>query len=303
MRNDWYTVVVVPDRAPRVMRFKLPKGLLALALIACAALVVLSGYGVLRTLGLNKDLSHYRRIETERLEQQIAVRRTANSIEGFRDQMTRLRELDYNLRIITDRGVRRPSPSIYGIGGSVDPRSAGLPERKAALAQPELALLDKELTGLEEMANYQEESFNELKAYLSTQKDLIRRTPHRWPVRGFISSGFGRRLDPFTGLMVPHEGLDIVAPRGTMVRAPADGIVTYAGMDPTLGHMLVIDHGNGIITRYGHNESLLVREGMRLKRGDPITLVGSSGQSTGPHLHYEIRIDDAAIDPHRFMID
>ena len=97
--------------------------------------------------------------------------------------------------------------------------------------------------------------------------------------------------------------MDIVARRGTPVVAPAEGIITYSGVDPTLGDMVVIDHGYGVITRYGHNDSVLVREGQRVSRGDPIATVGSSGKSTGPHLHYEIRINDLAVNPRNYMIE
>ena len=111
------------------------------------------------------------------------------------------------------------------------------------------------------------------------------------------------RTDPFTGLRRLHEGVDIVTRRGTAVTAPAEGIVTYAGHDPTLGEMAVLDHGYGVITRYGHNEAVLVREGQRVSRGDPIALVGSSGKSTGPHLHYEIRINDLAVNPSKYILE
>jgi murein DD-endopeptidase MepM/ murein hydrolase activator NlpD len=87
-----------------------------------------------------------------------------------------------------------------------------------------------------------------------------------------------------------------------VVHAPADGIVTFSGIDPTFGNMLVVDHGYGIITRYGHNDAILVREGQRVSRGMPIATVGSTGRSTGPHLHYEIRINDVAINPENYMI-
>jgi murein DD-endopeptidase MepM/ murein hydrolase activator NlpD len=217
--------------------------------------------------------------------------------------MNRLRELDYKLRLITDLEVERPSPSLYGIGGSLDLRGSG-GQKNIDLSRMDLiTMLDKDLVRLKEMANYQEESFNNLKAFLVDQKDLLERSPYRWPVRGFVSSNYGPRLDPFTGLQRRHVGVDIVAPKGTPVKAPADGIVTYTSFDPTLGNMLVIDHGYGVITRYGHNDSVLVREGQRVKRGDSIALVGSSGKSTGPHLHYEIRINDLAVNPLNYILE
>jgi len=301
--DQWFTVVIIPDKTSRVMRIKLPKTVL---ISGTAALALMIGFGVftfVRSLEMGARLETYRQMESQTLEQKVALKRFSNEMDTLKGQIGRLRELDYKLRVITDLEVEKPSPSVYGIGGSLE-TGEGISLENADKGQLDLvAVLDKDLARLREMANYQEESFNNLKTYLSDQKDLIERTPHRWPSRGFVSSNFGPRVDPFTGLTRLHEGIDIVARRGTPVMAPAEGIVTYAGVDPTLGEMVVIDHGYGVITRYGHNDTLLVREGQRVRRGDPISTVGSSGKSTGPHLHYEIRINDIAVNPQGYLID
>ncbi len=271
--------------------------------VLLTGLLVLGGYALVRSVELGNELEAYRDLESSHLAQRVALQKFTVQMDTLKGQLGRLRELDYKLRIITDLEVEKPSPTVYGIGGSLDSEEElsleNVDEGKLDL----VTLLDKDLVRLQEMANYQEESFNNLRDYLSDRKDLIERTPHRWPTRGFVSSNFGPRVDPFTGLRRLHEGVDIVARRGTPVVAPAEGIVTYSGVDPTLGDMVVIDHGYGVITRYGHNDSVLVREGRRVKRGDPIATVGSSGKSTGPHLHYEIRINDLAVNPRNYMID
>lgn len=302
MLNHWFTVVVIPERTTKVLRLKVPKLLMIAALVAGVAFAGAGVYGIVRTVELEREMEAYRQLQTEHLSQKVALKKVSSEMDSLKSQIGRLRELDYKLRVITDLEVDRPSPSAYGIGGSIDSQES------LSLDDPELtdmdliALLDQDLDRLQEMANYQEESFHNLKAYLADKEDLIERTPHRPPVRGFISSTYGPRKDPFTGLTRPHQGVDIVARRGSSVAAPAEGIVTFAGVDPTLGEMVVIDHGYGVITRYGHNQSLLVREGQRVSRGDPIAKVGSSGKSTGPHLHYEIRINDVAVDPMDYMI-
>ncbi len=267
------------------------------------ALLLYGSIGVYRSIVLNSELQELHTLKNTYMRQQIEFKKVSNEITAFRSQMNRLRELDYKLRLITDLEVERPNPSLYGIGGSLDVRNDGLAENADLSRMDLLTLLDKDLVRLKEMANYQEESFNNLKAFLVDQKDLLDRSPYRWPVRGFVSSNFGQRVDPFTGLQRRHDGIDIVTPKGTTVRAPADGIVTYTTVDPTLGNMLVIDHGYGVITRYGHNDAVLVREGQRVKRGDPIAAVGSSGKSTGPHLHYEIRINDLAVNPLNYVLE
>ena len=119
----------------------------------------------------------------------------------------------------------------------------------------------------------------------------------RWPVAGRLSSGFGSRLDPITGRRGLHPGLDIAAPRGTPVRAVRDGVVAWAGTVEGYGRVVYIDHGDGLETRYAHCQDLYARAGQRVRAGEPVATVGSSGRSTGPHLHFEARIDGEPADP------
>ncbi len=303
MLKKEFTFVVIPPKTSKVIRLKLPRGLLIATLAAVLAFAVAGAVSIYQYYHLHRELAAYEELKSDYLRQQVSIRKVSNKVESFKDQIDRLRELDYKLRLITDLEVERPGPSIYGIGGFME---SGDQERLSEAdldGMDLLTLLNRDLARLEKMARYQEESFNNLKAFLVDQKDLLQRSPYRWPVRGFLSSGFGPRVDPFTGLSRQHQGVDIVAPKGSTVAAPADGIVTYTGVDPTLGNMLVIDHGYGVITRYGHNDANLVREGQRVKRGDPVANVGTTGKSTGPHLHYEIRINDVAVNPLKMIID
>ncbi|MDE2363103.1 MAG: M23 family metallopeptidase [Hyphomicrobiales bacterium] len=127
--------------------------------------------------------------------------------------------------------------------------------------------------------------------------------PVRKPLAGPLefSSGFGYRLDPFLGRPALHSGLDMRAETGTTARATASGVVTNAGWSGGYGNMVEIDHGNGLSTRYGHLSAILVSDGQKVVAGQPVGRVGSTGRSTGPHLHYEVRIDDEATDPMRFV--
>lgn len=303
MFGSGFTFVVIPQKTSRVLRLNVPHFAFAAGTVLVLFFFVFGLYGVYRSIVLQSELEELHALKDKYLRQQIEVRKISNNVSQFKNQMDRLRELDYKLRLITDLEVDRPSPSLYGIGGSLDINGNGLKNSVDLSRMDLITMLDKDLVRLKEMANYQEESFNNLKAFLVDRKDLLERSPYRWPVRGFVSSNYGPRLDPFTGLQRRHVGVDIVAPKGTPVKAPADGIVTYTTLDPTLGNMVVIDHGYGVITRYGHNDSTLVREGQRVKRGDTIALVGSSGKSTGPHLHYEIRINDVAVNPLNYILE
>jgi len=298
-----FTFVVIPPRTSKVIRLKIPKPLMLAGMALVAVFVVVAVVSIYRAVTLQGELLAYERLKSEYLRQQVGIKKVSNEVDRFKGEMDHLRELDYKLRLITDLEVQRPGPSIYGIGGFSEASDKNLVKQANQSGMDLLAVLNKDLSRLDKMVKYQEESFNSLKAYLADKQDLIQRTPYRWPVRGFLSSTFGPRLDPFTGSQRMHEGIDIVAPKGTPVKAPADGIVTFSGVDPSLGNMIVLDHGYGVITRYGHLNASLVREGQRVKRGDTIAVVGTTGRSTGPHLHYEIRINDVAINPLKLLIN
>jgi murein DD-endopeptidase MepM/ murein hydrolase activator NlpD len=125
--------------------------------------------------------------------------------------------------------------------------------------------------------------------------------PSLWPVQGLITSSFGERQDPFNGEGAFHRGIDISAAIGEPVRAPADGTVLMAGPATGYGREVVLDHGHGIQTAYGHLSGFAVTTGQDVRRGDIIGYVGSAGRSTGPHLHYEVRLHDSPVNPHKYM--
>ena len=122
-------------------------------------------------------------------------------------------------------------------------------------------------------------------------------------MRGWVTSDFSVRLDPYTGERVMHEGLDVAAALGSKVRAPADGTVVFAGVEGGYGRVLVVDHGYGLKTRYGHLLKTDVKVGDKVHRGQAIAQVGNSGRSTGPHLHYEVRVNGVADNPRKFILE
>lgn len=118
---------------------------------------------------------------------------------------------------------------------------------------------------------------------------------------GFVGSSFGVRIDPFTGRSTRHDGIDFSAPPGTPIRAAAAGVVVAAELHPAYGNMVDVDHGNKLVTRYAHAQRLLVKQGDIVKQGQVLAEVGTTGRSTGPHLHFEVRVDSEAIDPRRYL--
>ncbi len=126
-------------------------------------------------------------------------------------------------------------------------------------------------------------------------------TPTLWPVIGRITGAFGERLDPFSGEGAFHTGVDISSQYGDGVRAAADGVVTHASLHAGYGRLVVVDHGFGVASWYGHLSTFTAAPGMRVKRGDLIGYVGVSGRTTGPHVHYEVRINGAPVNPMRYL--
>ena len=144
-------------------------------------------------------------------------------------------------------------------------------------------------------------SVSGIKQYIVEQKDLYRATPLGWPAQGRISSGYGYREHPKSGQRQLHTGMDISLPPGTKVRATADGVVSFSGGTVNSGNVVVIEHGHGFSTAYAHNRENLIQVGERVKRYDAIAVSGSTGRSTGPHLHYEIWKDERHVNPSPFL--
>jgi len=137
----------------------------------------------------------------------------------------------------------------------------------------------------------------------NTTADWLRANsaPNLWPVEGQVTGSFGERIDPFNGEGAFHTGVDIAAMVGQPVVAPADGVVEFADFLGGYGRAIVLDHGHGIATRYGHLSGFAVASGQHVRRGDIIGYVGLSGRSTGPHLHYEVRINDTPVNPYKYL--
>jgi murein DD-endopeptidase MepM/ murein hydrolase activator NlpD len=166
---------------------------------------------------------------------------------------------------------------------------------------PGLAELNGALDALAQSAGEQSDvlTLTESRLLESRLKTLM--IPSSRPIDVPVGSGFGFRADPFTGRGALHTGLDFPSPIGTEIHAAAGGVVRTAEMHPEYGLMLEIDHGNGLVTRYGHTSKILVKPGDIVKRGQVVADVGTTGRSTGPHLHFEVLVDGVPQDPQRFL--
>lgn len=157
------------------------------------------------------------------------------------------------------------------------------------------------LDNINETYNSQSKAVSELAETEENLEKYIGSIPTLWPAKGRISSTFGSRPDPFKNTQKFHKGLDIAADEGDNIRASADGVVILAEYYSDYGNAVIISHGHGITTLYGHTSRILVKEGQKVKKGDLIAKVGSTGRSTGAHLHFEVRINDIQVDPMKYL--
>jgi murein DD-endopeptidase MepM/ murein hydrolase activator NlpD len=141
----------------------------------------------------------------------------------------------------------------------------------------------------------------EINRYLAKEQDVYRASPSGWPASGRISSGFGMRVHPSDGVRRMHTGLDITMPRGTPLHATADGVVSFADRSGASGNIVVIEHGQGLTTVYAHNSRNNVKAGQTVKRGEVIAYSGSTGVSTGPHVHYEVWRNGQSVNPEPYL--
>ncbi len=241
-------------------------------------------------------------LEREVAGQRAQIQAFAKKIGTLKSHITALQEFEKKIRVIAN--VERPADqdAVFGIGGSMpEDLDASLPltEKHNSLVRQ----MHSQVEYLHEASARQKKAFEELHEYLQSQKSLLASTPAITPTLGWISSGFGYRISPFTGLKEFHQGIDIATRMGTPIIAPADGTVTFIGTKGSLGKSMVIKHGYGLVTRYGHIKKYLLKPGIPVKRGDKIALVGNSGRSTAPHLHYEVHLNGIPVNPVKYILN
>jgi murein DD-endopeptidase MepM/ murein hydrolase activator NlpD len=165
------------------------------------------------------------------------------------------------------------------------------------------ASVDYKIQFMKNMLSKLETSVNLLDQHLLDKDSFIKSTPTIWPARGWVTSYFGIRKSEFSGENKMHEGVDIGSRIGSKIIAPADGMITFAGAKPGFGYYVQIDHGYGLETIFAHASSLVVRKGDKIKRGELLARIGSTGLSTGPHVHYEVRVNGTPVDPMHYILD
>lgn len=191
-------------------------------------------------------------------------------------------------------------PGAAGIQGDAPAAASAL---DPAVAPARFLALQHEASRLQVLAQSRSAAFEDLLEHLHAQSDRLASTPSIWPTRGWLTSGFGHRISPHTGQQQFHGAIDIAGSIGTDIIAPARGRVVFSGVKSQLGNCLIIEHGYGIQTTYAHNSKLFVKVGETVERGDLIAKMGSTGRSTGPHLHYAIEVQSKIVNPLDYILD
>jgi murein DD-endopeptidase MepM/ murein hydrolase activator NlpD len=238
--------------------------------------------------------------------QQRQISEFAEQINALKGKLLALNEFEKKIRVMADIEKRPDAGQLFGIGGSIpktmDPKAAFSEERNTLIREMHIQ------TGqLQVGLVNQGDNFNALVTHLEKQQRLIASTPTIRPVdpamESWVSSKFGWRISPFTNQREFHKGYDIAARDGTPIYATAGGVVTFAGNRGLLGKTIIIDHGHGLTTVYGHCSSLLKAKGERVSRWDTVALVGNSGSSTGAHLHYEVWVHGVPVNPEKYILN
>lgn len=241
-------------------------------------------------------------LEKENEHQKRQFIHLAQRIDVIARQMGELKSFDNKLRVMVNLDTEDDDGQQQGLGGS-DP-SLLIPDYSMAQTHKGLIqLMNRSLDNLSNEISVGKQDKAELHKFLENQQMLLASTPSIWPTRGWLSSRFGYRTSPFTGEREFHRGIDISTRMNTPIVAPANGLVTFSGTDHGYGRMLAIKHGRGLVTRYAHLQKALVKKGEYVKRGDTIALVGNTGRSTGPHLHYEVHLNGLAVNPLRYILN
>ena len=284
-----FTILIIPEGSHRVRRFSIKRGVLRNILTVGCVLLLAVSLLLVDYIRTNVDRNELHRLQVQNNSQHQELLSLAASLDGLRKEMVVLAQNDAKVRVMAQLSPPK-ADALVGIGGS--------PEEDTATR---LSELQRRIDQTRQAIDLRRESQEEIRGVLNDQRSLLAAKPQGWPVKGWVTSNFGMRNSPFTGKRKMHEGLDVAARTGTPVYATADGIVSKAETAPGYGKLVIIDHGYGYKTYFGHNSKIYVKVGQRVKRGDKLSAVGNTGSSTGSHLHYEVRRNGVPLNPRKYI--
>ncbi len=375
--NNFYTVLVIPEKTKLVRKFVVPAIYLRVGLLLGAVAAFFVAFMVYDYVNVMRQLSENKRLQTENRQLKQQMQAFTTKLQATQDALERIQTYTTKLRIITNQAgdntetlKKRIAPQIEGtpmddhsdlppvkdipsgressskknspplameftlLGYLADndpsaaaqlvddlEKSKNTPapapwekrrlsdliredeEKESAALRYDFEKLHKAFDSVLQHALTVEMDVQSLTTALLDQRDYLDSMPTLKPTNGWYTSGFGLRNSPFTGKPTMHEGLDLANHVGSPIVAPAAGIVTFSGTRPGYGNLVTLDHGYGIQTQFGHVSRMYVKVGEKVKRGQKIAAVGNTGRSTGPHAHYEVRVNGIPVDPYYYILE
>ena len=294
-------IILFTDKGGRVLSFDFnPLRVAALVGVAMALLGVLGLYAGLQ-LGQDGLMRWQRMVEEQQIQIDAARKSARNDLDALTLRLGRMQAQMLRLNALGDQLVAQASLDKDEFDFN-SPPAVGGPQDAEGSQPVELPDFLSMLDELGAEMQDREQKFSVLETLLMDQSLHDRVIPSGSPVRnGFVSSGYGKRTDPFTGKKEFHKGVDFAGKEGSRVLSAGDGVVSWVGRRTGYGNLVEITHGDGYVTRYGHNKKVLVAVGDTVKKGQPIAVLGSTGRSTGPHVHFEVVHNDQQVNPSKYI--
>lgn len=292
------TLMLIPNSMGILKQLNIPVAVIYGGAFAVVALVVTSLFLSAEFFTTKVDQAELERLraENQRLEEKYEqLRWNLAEVSNRYDELVRK---ETEIRSIFDLPMIDEEERQLGIGGPAAYDLTSMSElEKDAMAT------EVEVDRILRLSRFELEKYGEVEQSLLKVKNRLSHTPSVWPTKGWVSRGFGMKHDPFTGYKQMHRGIDVANRTGTPIIATADGVVKGIHNDNMMGKYIVIDHGYGFKSRYGHLSTIKVKRGQKVKRGDVIALMGSTGYSTGPHLHYEVIRNGKFFNPTKYILN
>lgn len=323
------TIYLIANDESQTKRLTMPMSYFKISAFIIAVVVISLFAGLIDYFGLLAQSLENKKLKIENLNLQKQFQVVEGKLDSLQSGLDRVGMITSKLKLITDtqmkdRAEKLNFPAGAGVSSPENPSERMTNEQ--LLQQEPLVQVENpvntfkgEIAAEKSLANYatlvirideavkdsalKEQSVIELWETLSDRQSLLSATPYIKPARGPIGSRFGYRIDPINNKQKMHAGVDIVVGPGTPVRATADGVVSFAGWDDQFGKLVSIDHGYGVLTRYAHNSQIYVQVGQKVSKFDVISASGNTGRSTGPHLHYEVRVNGIPVNPMNYILD
>ncbi len=300
------SLMVLSNSGSSVRQFTISPAFLRIFTLACLVALGIMAYDYYHLkVGSARAVNNEARLSVqsdEIIRQRRQIQDFATEISDLKSKLVELNNFEKKIRIIANIEKPDEQDSLFGVGGSI-PEDL---DSQIPLTQKHNSLLrdmHEQVDQLRMASDNQDRGFQSLLRFLKEQQNLLASTPAIRPCQGWTTSRFGYRKSPFTGRREFHKGYDIANREGTPISCTADGVVAYSGPKGLLGNMIVIDHGHGLVTRYGHLSKILVKRGQTVKRGDTLALMGNTGRSTGPHVHYEVHLNGIPVNPEKYMLN